>query len=991
MKGFTLLLGVWLGVAVMLPAQSLDPTTASVGQTKVPPPTTPQVTERGANQNLWQWQTYETAPDGTIVPHVHSYTELATGLNHLVNGQWVASTEDISIQPDGTAAAVNGQHQAYFPADIYGGVIKLVTPDGQVLQSQPVGLSYDDGKNTVLIAVLTNSIGQLLGTNQVIYPNAFAGLNADLLYTYTKAGFEQDVVLHEQPPAPATLGLDPDTAKVQVLTEFLNSPTPRTTESVLNQNDGLTDTTLTFGTMQMSRGKAFAIGETSRNDGVPVYKSWEQLQGRNFLVESVPVSNLATELEQLPVSANTVLNGQHLPKVASRDFVPPIHLAKAGTKPLQLAKTDLNRKPGVVLDYFTVNAATTNFTFQGDTTYLISGADYFYGSLTFEGGTVLKYDSKNSSSSINVYCPIVCKTSEYRPAVFTYCNDDTVGAATDESGAPLYYDSVFSIDGPSSGTNIILQDLRISYSYYGLHPAYGTKFTLRDSQITHCYYAFQPESMTCYFDNVLISDVQTAYNGANCAFIASQVTVDGCSNALTAGWYASPTGSSVSFTNSLLVNVASNGLVPITTNYTVTVASRAGVFQTVGAGNDYLVTNSIYRNIGTTNLDPILLADIATKTTYPPIVYSNQTISAATTFSPQAQRDTDIPDLGYHYDPVDYFFGGVAASTNLTFTAGTVMGWFELPGNGGPGYGISLPNYVSATFNGTVTAPCVVARYDTVQEGGNGLWKDKGWLAGIIGAGANVSAAEASVLNAKFTHFALLANDPNDVRDYNAVLLFQPTDCEFWSAGFGGYIISESITNCLFDRALIAQNSSEAGNVFSIVNTTFHGGSIYIYTAVATPATVMNCALDNTPVSATGYAANASYATYDYNAHTNTSNPFPLGGSHDIVVTNNFNWLTSWFGNYYQATNSQLIDKGSTTANLIGLYYYTTQTNQVMEGYSPVDIGYHYVATDPNGNPFNSDADGVPNYLEDTNPTNPAAGVLNVFIDNPTNGTVLLQ
>ena len=91
----------------------------------------------------------------------------------MVNGQWVASREEIDILSNGTAAATNGQHQAYFPGDIYQGQIELVTPDGQQLHSRPLGLSYFDGNNSVLIAELKDSTGGLVGCNQVIYPDAF--------------------------------------------------------------------------------------------------------------------------------------------------------------------------------------------------------------------------------------------------------------------------------------------------------------------------------------------------------------------------------------------------------------------------------------------------------------------------------------------------------------------------------------------------------------------------------------------------------------------------------------------------------------------------------------------------------------------------------------------------------------------------------------------------------------------------------------------------
>src|ERR1022692_3011571 len=149
-----------------------------------PAPTLYAITVQDANSRVWQRTVYETDPAGQIVARQHSYTEVASGLNHLVNGQWVESSEQIDILPNGTAVATNGQHQAYFPGDIYQGQIELVTPDGQHLKSRPMGLSYFDGTKTVLIAELTNSIGVVVGNNQVIYPNAFTDFRADLRYTY---------------------------------------------------------------------------------------------------------------------------------------------------------------------------------------------------------------------------------------------------------------------------------------------------------------------------------------------------------------------------------------------------------------------------------------------------------------------------------------------------------------------------------------------------------------------------------------------------------------------------------------------------------------------------------------------------------------------------------------------------------------------------------------------------------------------------------------
>jgi hypothetical protein len=92
-------------------------------------------------------------------------------------------------------------------------------------------------------------------------------------------------------------------------------------------------------------------------------------------------------------------------------------------------------------------------------------------------------------------------------------------------------------------------------------------------------------------------------------------------------------------------------------------------------------------------------------------------------------------------------------------------------------------------------------------------------------------------------------------------------------------------------------------------------------------------------------------------------------------------------GNRYYPTSGtglfRLINAGSTTADVVGeygnwngpvniqivtgLYHYTTQTNQMIEGDSVVDIGFHYVALDAYGNPLDTNGDGIPDYLEDAN------------------------
>jgi hypothetical protein len=84
-------------------------------------------------------------------------------------------------------------------------------------------------------------------------------------------------------------------------------------------------------------------------------------------------------------------------------------------------------------------------------------------------------------------------------------------------------------------------------------------------------------------------------------------------------------------------------------------------------------------------------------------------------------------------------------------------------------------------------------------------------------------------------------------------------------------------------------------------------------------------------------------------------------------MVSTYDWQTNWFGNFYLPWPTPLWQAGSTNANYLGLSQFTTQTSQTPEGNYIVDIGYHYVATDGNGNPIDSNQDGIPDYIQDAN------------------------
>ncbi len=629
-------------------------TPAIAGQGTVPAQDMPYaVVSKGANQQVWQKTTYETLPSGQMIPHVHQYTELATGLHYLKNGQWLDSKEEIDILPNGTAAATYGQHQAFFPGNIAQGVIELVTPDGKHLKSRPLGLSYDDGSNTVLIAELKDSVGQLTGSNQVIYPDAFTDFKADLRYTYTKAGFEQDIVLREQPPAPEAYGLNPATARLQVLTEFFDAPEPVITRQTANRQNSLDDMMLDFGTMRMMRGKAFSVGDpaqtSARSRGISVAKSWQHLSGRTFLVEELPVQEIGPQLERLPVPAHAgaAMNPPNAAphKASATRRLPPARLVQVDTNAVQLAKADLQNMPGLVLDYQEIDFDQPDFTFQSGVTYYVPSQINLFGTTTFEGGSVIKFDEQNGG--FQVFSSINNQSDPAHPTVLTSMNDDSVGdiIAPHSNGQP----GQCMTDPMDVYTNYIeLKNFRFNRA----EVAFFNYMDASTNIFWNCEFSNCGEIIDLTYGKVVLRNVLNF--GVN--FYGHEINREAglgewywldAQNVTSGGDFVfypdAAQHITLVLTNCILVgsgdelaSIARMVNIPDAyATYGAAAVATNAVFESAGNDNYYLATDSSLRNVGTTTIDPDLLAELPQMTTYAP--------------QDGGYPDNDQPDLGYHY------------------------------------------------------------------------------------------------------------------------------------------------------------------------------------------------------------------------------------------------------------------------------------------------------------------------------------------------------
>ncbi len=913
----------------------------------------------GANQRVWQRDASELGADGKMASHTHQYIELGTGLNYWNNGQWLESKDEISILPSGTAAATNGQYQAYFPGDIYYGAIKVVTPTGQPILSRPLGLYYFDGSHVALISQLKSSLGQLIESNKVIYVDAFTNLHADLLYTYTRAGFEQDILLRQSPPPPEAFGMDSKKTRLQVFTEFFNQPDSIKSDGRLKDVDGTADTTIGFGGMKMVPGRAFYTATTNRvsDVGVPVYKNWLQVNGRSFLVEDLIYSSIQPQLDQLqasitPQKSKTMLA---LEKATSGRAIPFTRPIQESTKPIQLAKAERLKKDAVVLDYMLLSGTINNFTFQADTTYLID-TSYIEldGTTTVEGGAVIKISTNGASNfSINYFGNLVFNTTPYNPAIFTASDDNTVGETiAGSTGTPVGYYGTGPMIIYSSG-NILIHDIRMSYLQYGFKLGAGAS-ELDNIQAVNCASPFiQGQGGGNYYltiNNGLFYNIGSTCidtNGGTQSLVGNNLTLHHCKLFTTI-----PT---LALTNSLIVNVTNlmaGGT--LATNKVTILTSEAGVFQTLGAGGHYLAA-STYRDVGTTNISATALSMITGKTTFPPILYSNLVFLGASNFVNTALRDTNTPDLGYHYAPLDYITDGVTVSNStLTITnPGTAIACYNQAG-------ISLHNGGSITAVGTPLLPVVFARYQSIQElslnlHGTNVTSGQN----IAGAATTTNRPNGTFQFSKFTapafggwHF-----NHNGSAAFKSLTL-QNSELYGGTNNFSGAtnVSTASLQNNLFYRSGIFASNSVTQTSLALSNNLIYGGTL----ALSKPATG-SWYFYNNDVDSCSVATNSTI-TNGFNAFINST--VALSGTSNLISTNAIIYQTGALGIFYQPTNSPLLNAGGTTADQAALYHFTTTTNQAKETNSIVDIGYHYVAVDGTGKPLDANGNGVPDYLD---------------------------
>lgn len=907
---------------------------------------------------------------------MNSYTELATGLCYFdsTTGNYVDSAEQIELTATG-AQAVHGAHRVEWTANANtaGGAVRLTTPEGVAFNSRVFGLCYWDpiaGTN-VLIGQLKDSQGSVIGSNQVLYSSAFSAIKADLLYTYTKAGLEQNVILREQLPSPSQYGLNPDSARLQVMTEFFAPARPLSIFSI-ETNVSADDSIISFGSMYIGMGKAFLTGVADGStESSPVTKHWTTLDGRTFLIEEVPFSVIASMETSLPLHASILKPSTPISRTAALRL--PRQTNPTTASGTMKVANSVAKEPGFLVDYSMVNSGT-NLTFQSDTTYYVSGSVSLYGTNTWEGGTIIKFAPGVGMSAVPT--PVTLQlnflTDRYRPVIFTAQDDDSVGdpisGSTGNPWTHYYANPALAL----FGTSATLAQLRISFAQQALSFG-GVTALVRDAQFVNCSNGVTGGGITLTLENALFAGVFAPFNNLSTGSTITSENLTFGSNQFLLTIGNTNSTPLMSFTNCVFGQVTNlagypasspspygsytpvgdyNGFYGTSSFGSHQFPSTPNPFQSLGAGNYYLTNNSTFLNVGTTTIDPALLTDLQSLTTYAPVIIPSGWLTTNSLLSPQAPRDTNVVlNLGYHYSPLDWALNAAISNATVTVLPGTALGCYN-------SYGIWL--YTNGVFNCTGNATNInyIVRYNTVQE-----QSSTNWIASWMGSFATPPAAGTSSAEVSFTELSVLGGDIQIYADDDVPCPITVQNCQFYNGE--NYVWGPSIasTNCLYRRVYSLIRDVAAGFPVSQTfnNNLFLDGELTIAHTSGGIWTFENNLFDQTAVT---LRLGATIDICSNNAYV-TGFATLVPENNDATLAASPAYETGALGKYYYPTNQpSLIHGGNTSASAAGLYYYTVTTNNVIDGANPVSIGFHYVAVGTNGFPLDLNNDGIPDYLE---------------------------
>lgn len=890
-------------------------------------------------------------PDGFTALTTNRYVQLEPGLNRLERDHWVPAQEGLEVVGDSVVSRGTA-HRVIWAANTKAGLglLDIELPGGERLRGGCIGLSYYDSASgrSVMLAEIKESTAELHQPNMVLFSQAFDDVDADLLYVCRKGTFEQFVVLRGGLPAPEDFQMDAATTRLEVVSEFDAPPIPRKLVTALREETDrrrraamvepdLMDEELDFGSMFMGQGQAFLpAGEPWKLEAaqaIPMAKRWQVIEGRTVLFEAVEYPSLKPLLAQLKGASKPVAT---LRKPRMERMLPQRQTAsRGGWSPPVASATPLPH--GVYIDY-TLTSSVTNFTFQSGATYFVTATVPCTGTnTTFEAGTVIKF-STNAGAGLELACTnVTWLGAPYRPVILTGSDDGSVGDVVTTNAFTGYY-ATTALNVKAPLTSVDLAHVRIRRAQTGIAFNQGYYHTVRHAQWVACQTGLRLSGSIVRLRNALMSDVKTDLNLTNSAISVEHLTVNGAD--------LLNTGGTLYLTNSLLVGVAAtNGW---TGASNVFLSSASGVFASAAAGSNYLASGSLYRDAGTSAINTNLLKDLRSMTTVAPAALT-ASITTATTLGPQAERDTTLPDLGYHYDSLDYYATSLTVTNAaLTLTNGVALGFY------GSTF-IWLREDAMLSSGGTPTTLNHLSPLMQVQEQPMAAYASSAPT--VINTYCDTTHAPSASL--AFTSFDNMSG--YSVYEYPTSWRLANLDIRHSSFGAGMLYVegnsaatAVTLVNNLFERHAITFQDTLSVNA---CNNLFRSGDSLYWNFATNAWLLKDNAFDGGTVDSYGPVTNG------WNAYISATGRLMPTNAYDKVLTS-FTYATGTLGRYYHSATN-LIDAGSRTADDADLYHFTVQTTANSKDSGSVDIGFHYAGLDAAGLPIDTDSDGIPDLVED--------------------------
>jgi hypothetical protein len=782
-----------------------------------------------------------------------------------------------------------------------------------------------------------------------------------------------------------------------------------------------TDVHLDFGGMAMGAGRAFPLPGLGEEEGgfeepkVTVGKRWIVEGDRRVLAERVEYVEVLPGLLALPGGEQAKRDPEEgeldwglagvgeprqtrwarawerqgaSPQMAVAAKLPGRRWAGSRgepqwkRQPLLLATEGVENRPGFVLDYVILNTGSSNFTFRGDETYHVTDEVHLTGTTTMEGGAVLKYAkySGTPAAQIKVFGPWNSATSMYRPAVLTASDDQSVGAWITNSAAQPASNNYYVVHGLwfQGDTNQVVkvEHLRVRHASHALL-FYGRSGTVRHVQFERCAFpVYAHHGAAVRVENLLAADLYEINSGTKAApfkgyyggsLVGENLTVHGARKLL-------DTDGSVGLTlrNALLVGIDSIQTYtgqsdPSASNHET--SSATGLFWEVGAGKYYLDLDSPHRDVGTTNVSVALGSDLALMTTWPPQLLVSDFTSNHLLLPVEGLRDASLPDRGYHYPALDYCLSSLnLTNSTLTLSNGVAVGVY------GP-KGLTLRRNSRLLSVGSPTRPNRLVRYHTVQEGTNnwGAAPTNSFSFLEVNSGGSTPTSTIDLRHTEIHHLGVSTNATTARRLLGAGASSHGGTVALSHCHLGGvsldisYALSQpqtvAMTNNLFHGCVLAFTDTAGYGTYALsaYNNLFHRGSLSLNNQHSGSVWILK---DNL-LTSDGATLGGSYAT---NYYIVTHNGFrsglaALGTSARTNLALDFQ--TGPLGRFYYPSSGSLpslaglVNQGSRNATNVGLWHYTLTADRRKETNSMVDIGFHYLATDEDGVPVDSDGDGI--------------------------------